>query len=94
MTYRTDDRLPSRSRRRPKDSGSVPRFDPSVVVSSESEPYVRNGRNAFAKFVTTVDARLRLGDQTLLIDGDKTLFAVGTPSVPAKSRSRFALASR
>mgnify|MGYP005851620521 FL=1 len=48
-----------------------------IVVGSESEPYVRDGRNAFAKFVTAADEGIRPGDEILVVDGDDTLFAVG-----------------
>ena len=55
-------------------------FDPPrhrVVVGEESEPFVREGRNAFAKFVTTADEGIRPGDEVLVVDGDDVLFAIG-----------------
>lgn len=44
---------------------------PRVVVGEESEPYVREGRNAFAKFVREVEPELRPGDEAVVVvDGD------------------------
>jgi uncharacterized protein with predicted RNA binding PUA domain len=48
-----------------------------VAVGEESEPFVREGRNAFAKFVAAVDEGIRPGDEVLVVDGDDALFAVG-----------------
>lgn len=47
-----------------------------VVVGKESAPHVRDGRNAFAKFVRNVDPALRPGDETVVtVDG--TVVGVG-----------------
>jgi uncharacterized protein with predicted RNA binding PUA domain len=48
-----------------------------VVVGDESEPYVRDGRNAFAKFVTAADDAVRPGDEVLLVHERGDLLAVG-----------------
>jgi uncharacterized protein with predicted RNA binding PUA domain len=48
-----------------------------VVVGDESEPYVREGRNAFAKFVTAAGPEIRPGDEVLVVDPTDALFAVG-----------------
>jgi len=48
-----------------------------VVVGSESEPYVREGRNAFAKFVREVDETIRPRDDVLVEHTDGRLLAVG-----------------
>ncbi len=43
---------------------------PRVAVGEESEPYVREGRNAFAKFVGEVDDGVRPGDEAVVtVDG-------------------------
>ncbi|GAB6878601.1 hypothetical protein JCM17823_08750 [Halorubrum gandharaense] len=55
-------------------------FDPPthrVVVGEESEPFVREGRNTFAKFVDAADDEIRPGDEVLVVDETDTLFAVG-----------------
>ncbi len=60
-----------------------------VVVGSESEPYVRDGRNAFAKFVTAVDDGIRPGDEVLVVDDDDTLFAVGRAELSGREALAF-----
>lgn len=54
-----------------------------VVVGAESRPYVREGRNAFAKFVRDVDPAVRSLDEVLVVDGEDTLLAVGRAELPA-----------
>jgi uncharacterized protein with predicted RNA binding PUA domain len=48
-----------------------------VVVGDESEPYVREGRNAFAKFVQRTDDAIRPRDEVLVEHADGALLAVG-----------------
>ena len=48
-----------------------------VVVGDESEPFVRDGRNAFAKFVRRADDRIRPRDEVLVEHEDGSLLAVG-----------------
>ena len=48
-----------------------------VVVGDESEPYVRDGRNVFAKFVQTADERIRPRDEVLVEHENGALLAVG-----------------
>ncbi|MBS3760262.1 MAG: pseudouridine synthase, partial [Halodesulfurarchaeum sp.] len=36
-----------------------------VIVGDESEPFVRDGKNVFAKFVKAVDEAVRAGDEVL-----------------------------
>jgi uncharacterized protein with predicted RNA binding PUA domain len=47
-----------------------------VVVGEESDPYVREGRNAFAKFVQDVDPDLRPGDEAVVV-ADGAVVGVG-----------------
>jgi len=49
----------------------------AVVVGDESEPFVREGRNAFAKFVTSADEAIRPRDDVLVEHTDGSLLAVG-----------------
>ncbi|MFB6163507.1 MAG: PUA domain-containing protein [Halococcoides sp.] len=58
-----------------------------VVVGSESDPYVRDGRNAFAKFVQTVDPAIRPGDEVLVVTDD--LIAVGRAALSASECLAF-----
>ena len=48
-----------------------------VVVGDESEPFVREGRNTFAKFVTSADGAIRPRDEVLVEHEDGRLLAVG-----------------
>lgn len=48
-----------------------------VVVGDESEPFVRDGRNVFAKFVDEADDAIRPGDEVLVVHEDGRLLAVG-----------------
>jgi uncharacterized protein with predicted RNA binding PUA domain len=48
-----------------------------VVVGDESEPFVRDGRNVFAKFVRSVDDDVRPRDEVVVVHSDGHLLAVG-----------------
>jgi len=79
---------------------SLPRSSPAyrVFVGDDSEPFVREGRNAFAKFVTNVDPDIRPGDEVLVVheqaqereltDTDD-LIAVGRAELPAGAMLAF-----
>ena len=60
-----------------------------VVVGDESEPYVRDGRNAFAKFVRSVDPDVRPGDEVLVVHHEGALLAVGRAELPAAGMVDF-----
>jgi uncharacterized protein with predicted RNA binding PUA domain len=67
-------------------------FDPPacrVGVGEESEPFVREGRNAFAKFVTRVDDRIRPGDEVVVVDGDDAPLGVGRAELSAAAMADF-----
>ncbi len=63
----------------------------TVVVGAESAPYVGEGRNTFAKFVTDVDPAVRADDEVLVVDGsdDDRLLAVGRAELSAASMLDF-----
>ena len=48
-----------------------------VVVGDESEPFVREGRNVFAKFVDVADETIRPRDEVVVEHEDGRLLAVG-----------------
>ena len=54
-----------------------------VCVTAEAEPFVRDGKNVFAKFVTAVDNRVRGGDEVAICAGEDELIGVGTARVSA-----------
>lgn len=88
-TYLTDGRLSIgiEGGRRLQGSTDPPKY--RVVVGEESEPFVREGRNAFAKFVLNVDAVVRRGDEVLVVtDGDE-LLGVGRAELSARSMADF-----
>ncbi|MFC7226155.1 pseudouridine synthase [Salinirubellus salinus] len=79
---------------------ALPRAPPAyrVFVGDDSEPFVREGRNAFAKFVVEADPAIRPGDEVLVVherareregtdDGD--LLAVGRAELPASAMLEF-----
>lgn len=59
-----------------------------VEVGAESVPYVREERNAFAKFVTAVDPIVRPGDE-VIVEHDGELLAVGRAELPAADMMDF-----
>ncbi len=60
-----------------------------VVVGGESKPFVRDGRNAMAKFVRAADDEIRPGDEVLVVDQADTLLAVGRAELAAEGMHDF-----
>jgi uncharacterized protein with predicted RNA binding PUA domain len=60
-----------------------------VVVGDESEPFVREERNVFAKFVRDVDPAVRPGDEVLVVHHDGALLAVGRAELSATAMADF-----
>ncbi|WP_227375664.1 PUA domain-containing protein [Haladaptatus halobius] len=60
-----------------------------VVVGDESEPFVRDGKNVFAKFVAEVDPDVRAGDEVLVTHEDGDLLAVGRAELDADAMLDF-----
>ena len=60
-----------------------------VVVGAESEPFVRDGKNAFAKFVRDVDPAVRPGDEVAVVREDDTVLAVGRAELSADAMTDF-----
>jgi len=60
-----------------------------VVVGDDSEPFVRNGKNAFAKFVRTVDPAIRPGDEVAVVHKREDLLAVGRAELSAEAMADF-----
>ncbi|MBV0923589.1 pseudouridine synthase [Halomicroarcula limicola] len=89
VTYGTDGRyrLGLAGGRRLQESFDAPRH--RVVVGDESEPFVREGRNAFAKFVKRADPGLRPGDEALVVHADGDLLAVGRAELPGEGMVDF-----
>jgi uncharacterized protein with predicted RNA binding PUA domain len=60
-----------------------------VVVGDESEPFVRDGKNTFAKFVADVDPAVRPGDEVAVVHEDGHLLAVGRAELSADAMLDF-----
>ncbi len=88
-TYATDGRfvLGLAGGRRLLDAFDAPAH--RVVVGDESEPFVREGRNTFAKFVQQADPSIRPGDETLVVHENGDLLAVGRAELPGSGMADF-----
>lgn len=60
-----------------------------VTVGEESEPFVRDGKNAFAKFVLDVDPGVRPKDEVLVVDQGDELLGVGRAELSADGMQDF-----
>jgi uncharacterized protein with predicted RNA binding PUA domain len=60
-----------------------------VVVGAESEPFVRDGKNAFAKFVRAVDDDVRPRDEVAVVDADGAVLGVGRAELSADAMRDF-----
>ena len=60
-----------------------------VVVGDESEPFVREGKNVFAKFVTHVDPEIRSGDEVAVVHENGDLLGVGRAELAAEAMLDF-----
>lgn len=60
-----------------------------VVVGEESEPHVRDGANAFAKFVREADPQIRPRDEVLVVNGRDQLLGVGTAALAGDAMLDF-----
>ncbi|WP_152421101.1 PUA domain-containing protein [Natronolimnohabitans innermongolicus] len=60
-----------------------------VVVDDESEPFVRDEKNVFAKFVLEAGEEIRPGDEVLVVHERGELIAVGTAQLAAEAIADF-----
>lgn len=60
-----------------------------VQVGDESIPFVSDGKNAFAKFVTDVDPDVRSGDEVSIVGPDGELLGVGRAELSADAMLDF-----
>ncbi|MFP8957237.1 PUA domain-containing protein [Natrialbaceae archaeon A-CW3] len=56
-----------------------------VVVDDESEPFVRDGKNVFSKFVLEAGSEIRPGDEVLVVHERGDLLAVGRAELDGES---------
>ena len=89
VTYGTDGRFTLGELGAKRLQAIAPMPTNRVVVGEESEPHVRAGRNAFAKFVRDADDELRPGDEVLVVDATDALFAVGRATLSGAEALAF-----
>jgi uncharacterized protein with predicted RNA binding PUA domain len=89
VTYATDGRftLGLAGGRRLVDADPAPRN--RVVVGAESEPFVRDGKNVFAKFVRDVDGAVRPGDELAVVRENGAFLGVGRAELAASAMLDF-----
>ena len=68
---------------------TLPHPEYSVVVGDESAPFVRDGKNVFAKFVADVGAAVRPRDEVVVVHDDGTVLAVGRAELSAAEMRDF-----
>mgnify|MGYP000088422844 CR=1 FL=1 len=68
---------------------ALPEPTARVVVGSESEPFVRDGKNVFAKFVQAVDDDVRPTDEVAVVHADGAVIAVGRAELAADAMRDF-----
>ncbi|HEX9340858.1 MAG TPA: tRNA guanosine(15) transglycosylase TgtA [Thermoplasmata archaeon] len=67
-------------------------FDPPalrIVVDSDAVPFLREGKNVFAKFVRDADPALRPGDEALVVSPDDELCAVAQTTMNRREMLAF-----
>jgi len=87
VSRRTDGRLTLSVRAAERLAAALP-DQYRVAVGSESRPYIIEGKNAFAKFVTAVDPAIRPGDE-VYITHDATVLGVGQAVLSASDMRAF-----
>ncbi|MFC6988285.1 PUA domain-containing protein [Haloplanus sp. GCM10025708] len=89
VTYATDGRftLGLAGGRRLVAAADAPRN--RVVVGSESEPFVRDGKNVFAKFVRDVDEAVRPDDEVAVVHENGDVLGVGRAELAADAMLDF-----
>jgi uncharacterized protein with predicted RNA binding PUA domain len=89
VSYGTDGRftLGIAGGRRLQSALSSPAY--RVVVGDDSEPFVREERNVFAKFVRRVDPQVRPGDEVIVEHERGELIAVGRAELSADAMADF-----
>ncbi|MWV40526.1 PUA domain-containing protein [Natrialba sp. INN-245] len=60
-----------------------------VIVDDESEPFVRDEKNVFSKFVLEAGEEIRPGDEVLVVHERGELLAVGTAQLDAEAIADF-----
>jgi len=60
-----------------------------IAINDEAVPFVKEGKNVFAKFVVDADKNLRAGDECLVVDKEDILIARGTLMLAPRECASF-----
>jgi len=60
-----------------------------IVVSEEAEPFIREGKSIFSKFVLDLDADIRAQDEVFVLNEDWELIAIAKSLLSAKEITEF-----
>ena len=61
----------------------------SIILREEAEPFVREGKSIFSKFVIEVDPQIRASDEILVLNEEKKLIAIGRAVIGSKEMLEF-----
>ncbi|MBB5253117.1 PUA domain-containing protein [Sulfurisphaera ohwakuensis] len=70
-----------------KNCTSPPSF--RFIIKNEVAGFIREGRNAFCKFVINSDPSIRAGDEVLVVDEQDNLLAVGRAKVSGEEVKQY-----
>ena len=60
-----------------------------VVMDSDAIPFLREGKNAFARFVKEADPEIRVGDEVLLVSPEDELCAIARAAMNRREMLAF-----
>ncbi len=61
----------------------------SLIVSNEAEPFIRDGKSIFSKFVLELDDDIRAQDEVLVLNEERELIAIARAVLSAKEIREF-----
>lgn len=70
-----------------KSCSSSPSF--RFVIKSDVASFIKEGRNAFCKFIVNADPNIRAGDEVLLVDEDDNLIGIGRARVSGEEVKQY-----
>ena len=70
-----------------KNCSSPPSF--RFIIRSDVAEFIREGRNAFCKFVVDADKNIRAGDEVLLVDENDNLIGIGRAKVSGEEVKQY-----
>ena len=61
----------------------------SIILNNEAEPFVREGRSIFSKFIIDADTQIRASDEIMVLNEERKLIAIGRAIIGAKEMLEF-----